>query len=181
MLFGIYYRCTYYGQVKQLLKKLANAHEKAPSVSAPASISASAADSDFGFDFSLGSVLSPCAAPLASPAPYFASISPQLGKAVLPRNGEYPGGGDNKPPNDAFFAESCGQTTSAWGGSGGVGRTDATSRLVKPLPGILSNRAVSFAAAFKCGGGSGKTRDKPVSCISPPHPSRSPNPHMTQP
>ena len=74
--FGIYYRCTYYDQVKQLLKKLTNAHEKAPSVSTPASISASAAGSGFGFDFSLDSVLSPRAAPHpASPAPYLAPIS----------------------------------------------------------------------------------------------------------
>ena len=89
----MYCRCAYYGQVKQLLKKLANAHEKAPSVSTPASISASAAGSGFGFDFSLGSVLSPRAAPHpASPAPYLAPISPQLGEAALPGNCEYPGG-----------------------------------------------------------------------------------------
>ena len=167
MTFGIYYRCTYYDQVKQLLKKLTNAHEKAPSVSTPASISASAAGSGFGFDFSLGSVLSPRAAPLASPAPYLAPISPQLGKAVLPGNGEYPGGGDNQPPNAFFFGESCGQTAGAWGGSGSMGLTDATPRLVKPLPGILRNRAVSFAAAFKCGGG-GK-RGKPVKVAYSPH------------
>ena len=142
----IYYR-TYYGQVKQLLKKLTNVHEKAPSIS---NVFASAADTGFGFDLSLGSVLSPHAAPHpASPAPYLAPISPQLGEAALPGNCEYPGGGDNQRPNAGFFAESCGQKAGASSGSGGVGPTDATPRLVKPLPGILSNRAVSFAAAFK--------------------------------
>ena len=152
VLFGIYY-----GQVKQLLKKLANAHEEAPSVS---NVFASAADTGFGFDLSLGSVLSPHAAPHpASPAPYLAPISPQLGEAALPGNCEYPGGGDNQRPNAGFFAESCGQKAGASSGSGGVGPTDATPRLVKPLPAILSNRAVSFAAAFKCGGGAGSARE----------------------
>ena len=152
----IYYR-TYYGQVKQLLKKLTNVHEKAPSIS---NVFASAADTGFGFDFSLDSVLSPRAAPQSvSPAPYLAPISPQLGEVALPGNSEYPGGGNNQRPNAVFFAESCGQTAGAWGGSGGVGRADATPRLVKPLPAILSNRAVSFAAAFKCGGGAGSARE----------------------
>ena len=143
--------------MKQLLKKLTNAHEKAPSVSAPPSISASVAGSGLGFDFSLGSVLSPrVASHLASPAPYLAPISSQLGEAALPGNGGYPGGGDNQPPNDC-----CGQTAGAWGGSGGVSLTDATPCLVEPLPEILSNHAVSFVAAFKCGGGSGEDASQP--------------------
>ena len=156
-----YCGCTYYGQVTRLLKKLKNAQEKAtsgaPSASAPASTSTSAADSGFGFDFSLGSVLSPrVASHLASPAPYLAPISSQLGEAALPGNGGYPGGGDNQPPNDC-----CGQTAGAWGGSGGVSLTDATPCLVEPLPEILSNHAVSFVAAFKCGGGSGEDASQP--------------------
>ena len=147
-----YCGCTYYGQVTRLLKKLKNAQEKAtsgaPSASAPASTSTSAADSGFGFDFSLGSVLSPRAAPrLASPAPYLAPISPHLGEAALPREGEYPGGGDNQPP-DAVLAESCGQTADARGGGGGVGLTDTTPRPTDPLPGFLSSRTVSFAVAL---------------------------------
>ena len=147
-----YCGCTYYGQVTRLLKKLKNAQEKAtsgaPSASAPASTSTSAADSGFGFDFSLGSVLSPRAAPgLASPAPYLAPISPHLGEAALPREGEYPGGGDNQPP-DAVLAESCGQTADARGGGGGVGLTDTTPRPTHPLPGFLSSRMVSFVVTL---------------------------------
>ena len=133
----------------RLLKKLTNAQEKAasdaPSASPPASTSASTTiDSGFGFDLSLGSVLLPGSTPhLASPAPYLAPISPHLGEAALPGESKYLGGGDDQPPNDVL-AQSCGQTTGAWSGGGGVGLTDTTPRLKDPLPGFLSSQAMSF-------------------------------------
>ena len=133
----------------RLLKKLTNAQEKAasdaPSASNPASTSASAIDSGFGFDLSLGSVLLPgSTAHLTSPAPYLAPISPHLGEAALPGGeGKYLGGGDDQPPNDVL-AQSCGQTAGVWGDGGGVGLTDTTLRLTDPLPGFLSSHAVSF-------------------------------------
>jgi len=134
--------------VTRLLKKLTHAQEKAasgaPSASTPASTSASAIDSGFGFDLSLGSVLLPGSTPhLASPAPYLAPISPHLGEAALPGESKYLGGGDDQPPNDVL-AQSCRQTTGAWSGGGGVGLTDTTPRLKDPLPGFLSSQAMSF-------------------------------------
>ena len=132
----------------RLLKKITHAQEKAasdaPSASPPASTSASAIDSGFGFDLSLGSVLLPGSTPhLASPAPYLAPISPHLGEAALPGESKYLGGGDDQPPNDVL-AQSCGQTAGAWGDGGGVGLTDTTLRLTDPLSGFLSSHAVSF-------------------------------------
>ena len=158
VLLGTYYGGTYYGQVTRLLKKLTIAQEKptsgAPSASAAASTAAStsastsASAAGFGFEYSLGSVLSRRAAPhLVSPAPYLAPTSPHLGEAAPRGEGEYPGGGDNQPPN-RVLAESCGQTAGAWGGGGGVGLTDTTPRLTNPLPGFPSSRVVSFAVAF---------------------------------
>ena len=134
----------------QLLKKLTHTQEKgasdAPSASPSTSTSASTTiDSGFCFDLSLGSVLLPGSTPhLASPAPYLAPISPHLGEAALSGGeGKYLGGGDDQPPNDVL-AQSCGQTTGAWSGGGGVGLTDTTPRLKDPLPGFLSSKAVSF-------------------------------------
>jgi hypothetical protein len=138
--------------VTRLLKKLTHAQEKtasgAPSASTPASTSASTVDFGCGFDLSLGSVLLPGSTPhLASPAPYFAPISPHLGEAALPGEGKYLGGGDDQPPNDVL-AQSCGQTAGAWSGGGGVGLTDTTLRLTDPLPGFLSSHAVSFSLGW---------------------------------